>query len=249
MSIFAMNEVISMSGLSPTLKLVLLMLANAYNQETGKCHPSQERLARECEVSVQTIQRRVAELESLGLIRRRTKHLGRGQGSFTQYQLRFMTGSRNPKPFPISNEKTDRAQTKTRGDAVEVRPNNIEGKTSHLRRIDLSCAMAGNKDNRKHKTEKRALAPIERELLDVELLAKSLLSKIEDQITRRTRGVEERRIALRNLTAHVTWADQETLYVSWSAPLDKAKAALLRELRLAGVSLQLDHHRGKHSSP
>ena len=249
MSIFAMNEVISMSSLRPTLKLVLLMLANAYNQETGKCHPSQERLAKECEVSIQTIQRHVAELENRGLIRRHTKHLGRGQGSFTHYQLRFMTESRNSKLIPVSDKKRNHSQTNLRVKTGEVRHNEFDGKTAHSRRIDLSCTMAGNKDNQKHKTETPALTSIESQLRDVELLAKSLLSKIENQIIRRTRGAEERRIALRNLTAEITWADQETLYVSWARPLDRAKTDLYRELRQAGVSLQLDHRREQNAPP
>lgn len=109
--------------------------------------------------------------------------------------------------------------------------------------------MAGNKDNQKNKTEIRARAADDSPFFDVELLAISLVTSIDEQISLRTRGVESRRTALSQLTDEVTWADQETLFVSWAVPLDRAKSDLCRELQLAGVSLKLDRDREHAHAP
>lgn len=158
-----------------------------------------------------------------------------------------MNRSRNSKPIPLADKKRNHSPANLGVLSDEIRHSKLDGKTAHLRRIDLSCTMAGDKDNQKHKTATPGLTPTERQLRDVELLAKSLLSKIEEQITNRTRGVEERLIALKNLTDEITWADQDTLFVSWAMPLDRAKTNLCRELRLAGVSLQLNHSREQNA--
>lgn len=247
MSIFAMNEVISMPDLRPTLKLVLLMIANAYNKDTHKCHPSQERLANECGVSVQTIQRNVAELERRGLIQRHTRHLGRGQGSYTRYELKFLVGSAMPCRSPDANRKTSGSRPSPGNMGPRVRQDSNDQKTTHHERIDLLRAMAGNRDNQKNKTETREHSTNDGPPSEIELLAESLIARIDHQITLRNQGLKIRRAALRQLIGEVTWADQETLFVSWSMPLDRAKTDLSRELRLAAVSLRLDCDR-KHTS-
>src|SRR5574343_53033 len=57
-------------------KLVLLMLANRTNHDTGECFPSHARLAEECGMSKDSVKRSLQALEDRGLIeiRRQTSH-------------------------------------------------------------------------------------------------------------------------------------------------------------------------------
>src|SRR5690606_2412510 len=67
-------------------KLVLLMLANRTNHDTGRCDPSHRRLADECGMSTATVKRAIVELEKKGLLRviHRTRE---GVNLPNQYQL------------------------------------------------------------------------------------------------------------------------------------------------------------------
>jgi DNA-binding transcriptional MocR family regulator len=51
-------------------KLVLLMLANFTNYETGQCNPSHNRLADQCCMSVASIKRHIDDLENAGLLKK-----------------------------------------------------------------------------------------------------------------------------------------------------------------------------------
>lgn len=62
---------------SPSAKCVLLALAN-YADEYGECWPSQATLSRETEQSLDTVQRRLRDLEKLGLIYRRRQAKANG---------------------------------------------------------------------------------------------------------------------------------------------------------------------------
>lgn len=53
---------------SPSAKLVLLMLANRTNSETGKCNPSHKNLAAECEIRPETLKTHLRSLADKGLI-------------------------------------------------------------------------------------------------------------------------------------------------------------------------------------
>lgn len=69
-------------------KCLLLVLAN-YADEKGTCFPGQKRLAKETEQSVDSVQRRLKDLEMLGLISRERRG-GRGAGRASDlYKLRF----------------------------------------------------------------------------------------------------------------------------------------------------------------
>lgn len=70
MSHAATNWAIKQRGLRPAVKLVLWHLADRHNADTGRCDPSQSRLARDCEVSRASLNRHLADLESKGLIQR-----------------------------------------------------------------------------------------------------------------------------------------------------------------------------------
>lgn len=60
--------------LQSTQKLVLLMLANRINSDTGKCVPSIKRLADDCGLSESCVQRTLKKLESLELIKAHKRH-------------------------------------------------------------------------------------------------------------------------------------------------------------------------------
>lgn len=67
-------------------KMVLLMLANRTNHDTGRCDPSHKTLAEDCGMGLTTVKRAIASLEEAGLIRiiRRTHE---GVNLPNQYQL------------------------------------------------------------------------------------------------------------------------------------------------------------------
>lgn len=70
MSHKATNWAIQQRGLEPATKLLLWHLADCHNSHTGRCDPSQERLAYELEMSRATVNRHLKKLEDVGLIRR-----------------------------------------------------------------------------------------------------------------------------------------------------------------------------------
>lgn len=54
--------------LPTNLKMVLIMLANRTNHDTGRCDPSHKRLADDCGMSVSTVKRAIDKLEEMGLL-------------------------------------------------------------------------------------------------------------------------------------------------------------------------------------
>lgn len=77
MSIHAMTWAFAQRHISPTEKFILLALADHCDAE-GTCYPSQERLAGRTNMSVRTVIRGMAALESKGFItRRRRSRVGR----------------------------------------------------------------------------------------------------------------------------------------------------------------------------
>lgn len=49
-------------------KMVLLMLANRTNHDTGECYPSHHKLAKDCGMSLASVKRHIGELQKLGLL-------------------------------------------------------------------------------------------------------------------------------------------------------------------------------------
>ncbi|MCC5972144.1 MAG: helix-turn-helix domain-containing protein [Pararhodobacter sp.] len=100
MSHEATNWAIKQRGLKPTTKIVLWHLCDRFNPDYG-CFPSQERLARDCEISRATLNRHLDDLEARGLIRRiRMTDSRTGQQRPTRYLLGFEEGF----PPPGSDE-------------------------------------------------------------------------------------------------------------------------------------------------
>jgi DNA-binding transcriptional MocR family regulator len=81
----------TVSGLRPTEKLVLLMLANYADAQRAACWPSRRRLAEQCGVRVETIKRAIRQLEDLGLIERDKRFDASGRQTSNRYTLRIDT--------------------------------------------------------------------------------------------------------------------------------------------------------------
>jgi DNA-binding transcriptional MocR family regulator len=64
----------------PGPKLVLLALADHANGQTGLCIPGQKSLAKQCSMSVRTVQRHIQVLEDANLLRREARMRGEGRG-------------------------------------------------------------------------------------------------------------------------------------------------------------------------
>jgi hypothetical protein len=92
MSHEATTWAIRQRGLKPTTKIVLWHLCDRFNPDYG-CFPSQDRLARDCEISRSTLNAHLALLERAGLLRRvpRVHPVTRRQMS-TRYVLGFEPG-------------------------------------------------------------------------------------------------------------------------------------------------------------
>ena len=95
MSIKAISWAIEVDGIKPGSKLVLMLLADAHNGQTGECFPHQERIAERAGMGISTVKDHLRLLEEAGLIRRDTERLGRGKGSRTSYVLSLRLDRRN----------------------------------------------------------------------------------------------------------------------------------------------------------
>jgi len=88
MSVQAITWALSVRAGSPSAKCVLLALAN-YANKYGQCWPSQERLAAETDQSVDSVQRRIKDLENRNLIARLDRGRRCGKSAVTIYSLRM----------------------------------------------------------------------------------------------------------------------------------------------------------------
>jgi hypothetical protein len=74
-------------------KLVLLMLANRTNSDTGRCDPSHDKLANDCGMSKPSVKRAIAELAERGLIEVH-RQASNGVNLPNQYTLRVGSSAR-----------------------------------------------------------------------------------------------------------------------------------------------------------
>ncbi|MEM7301904.1 MAG: helix-turn-helix domain-containing protein [Pseudomonadota bacterium] len=90
MSHVATTWAIQQRGLKPATKLVLWHLADCHNRHTGRCDPSQSRLAEECEMSRSSLNVHLDLLEERGFISRiRRRDSNSNRKKRTQYRLAF----------------------------------------------------------------------------------------------------------------------------------------------------------------
>lgn len=80
---------------TPCAKLVLLALANRHNQETGRCDPSIETIAKDVAVSPRSVQNGLRELEAVKAIVtvERKQRTGRGKKNLTN-RYRILGGAK-----------------------------------------------------------------------------------------------------------------------------------------------------------
>lgn len=124
MSVQAITWALSVKAGSPSAKALLLALAN-YADEFGVCWPGQARLANETDQSVDSVQRRLIDLEGLGLLSRSPRarrNNGRYGGDI--YTLHLPSVSRRPSPQAAKSNQDEIAsalQTKPQS-AVRTGP-------------------------------------------------------------------------------------------------------------------------------
>ena len=81
--------VLAESELSPSARLVAVMLMHHVNRKNGLCYPSVSTLASDCGCQPTTIKKALAELKDLGFINWETKQLPRVSTRVNHYSLLF----------------------------------------------------------------------------------------------------------------------------------------------------------------
>ena len=95
MSIELLNKALKVQNLSPTKKLILLILAN-YADENGTCYPSHQHLANLCGLqTTKSIKLAINEFVSLGFLKKQNRKLDNGGNTSNRYFLSF--GQKEPK--------------------------------------------------------------------------------------------------------------------------------------------------------
>jgi len=92
MSFKATNWALTVKGLKPATKIVLIYLSDRHNPDYG-CFPSVARLAVDCEMSERSVHYHIDELERRGLISRRQRTKANGIKTSNDYTLHM---SENP---------------------------------------------------------------------------------------------------------------------------------------------------------
>lgn len=87
MSAIASAWALDVDAGTPTNKLVLLVLADRHNKDTGKCCPSISMIAKDTLLSESSVKRSVRALESLGLLKRETRKRSDRSNTTNQYVL------------------------------------------------------------------------------------------------------------------------------------------------------------------
>lgn len=118
MSLVATAWAMKETGLSPTSKFVLIVLADAHNGHSGECFPSIARIAETTGFSESTVKYAVRDLEEKGLLKRDIQHDPNGRTKGVNYVLTI--------PEPRGQEQTPRGHL-TRGEG-----SSDEGGRGHL---------------------------------------------------------------------------------------------------------------------
>ncbi|MAO22113.1 MAG: hypothetical protein CMJ25_15300 [Phycisphaerae bacterium] len=92
MSFKATNWALTVKGLKPATKIVLIYLSDRHNPDYG-CFPSVARLAVDCEMSERSVHYHIDELERRGLVSRRQRTKANGIKTSNDYTLHM---SENP---------------------------------------------------------------------------------------------------------------------------------------------------------
>jgi hypothetical protein len=95
MSFEALTWAVKQETANSGQKLVLLMLANYTNPDTGQCNPSQKRLAEKCCMSLASVKRHIESLEKAGFLSVINNYKNGGYVS-CQYVLHLSSNCTNP---------------------------------------------------------------------------------------------------------------------------------------------------------
>jgi DNA-binding Lrp family transcriptional regulator len=90
-------------GLDPVDLNIILQLAYHWRERERLPYPSKNTLAKRIGISARTVQRRIATLEKLGFIERRTRTLKNGGNDSNEYSLAGLIG----KATPFADEKRE----------------------------------------------------------------------------------------------------------------------------------------------
>ncbi len=90
MSHDATNWAVKVRGIPPAAKVVLWHLADRHNKDNGRCDPSQDRLADDCEVSRSSLNNQLRILEQGGLIKRVQRSNSDTKRKKTTHYILFM---------------------------------------------------------------------------------------------------------------------------------------------------------------
>ena len=80
-------------------KIVLLMMANRTNHETGECHPSLDLLSKECGMEKRSVINQISKLESLGLVSVSRIKRENGMNCVNKYWLNLSKSSERDSPW------------------------------------------------------------------------------------------------------------------------------------------------------
>jgi hypothetical protein len=130
MSIQAVSAALSVKAGSTGAKAVLIALAS-HADESGQCWPSQRRIAELAEMSVDSVQRHLKELEARGVVTRECRHRPDGGRWSDRYRLTLPRHDKQAPP-PPQNAGTPTAKC---GDPAPVP---AETPTAYVRPIDES---------------------------------------------------------------------------------------------------------------
>lgn len=102
MSLEAMSWALQQKTGATSLKLVLLLLANRHNADTGQCNPSIAKIASETEISPRQVKRILKDLADGGFLTIEEKTRDNGSQSANQYTLHMSPGGVMGVPPPVS---------------------------------------------------------------------------------------------------------------------------------------------------
>jgi hypothetical protein len=99
MSFAAMAWAASQKKISSGEKLVLIMLADRHNNDTGQCNPSHQRLSEDCCMSEKTVRRCIDGLVAAGLV----KKINVVEGGIKRTNQYILTGDPDRSNLPYTD--------------------------------------------------------------------------------------------------------------------------------------------------
>ena len=186
MSLIALSWAMEQFDLGTSEKMVLVVLANHHNAETGQCNPSIPRIARYSSCSDRTVQRSLAELIKQGLIAISTA--SRFDGSQTSHAYDLLVGVTIRHP-PVSESHPP-------GDVVSPLETGIE--------TVIKTPVATAPSKKKHPAQLSDLNP--------DFLSKC---HARFDVTFGPAGVDERLVEGMNHKAALKWKNPEIGLVGW----------------------------------